>query len=314
MDDEGRFDALVGLIYDTAYSGLGTLSLVDAISSELNALGTPMGTNETVQKQLLMEFLDQLSDVPTEQASAFDVLRTDSALLDLEEFARGSSGERLLRRLSPHLARSQALRRRLQHLQSQKTIRELELAWLPFGMVWVDAKLRILSTNARAERLLQGGGGGLVMESQRLRASVATDNDRIDHALHAALDPAQRQSRLMALRRPGHTLPLLLSIIPAPEAPGLEGAPTGPVALVIIQSPEEASINLEHLQAIYGFTATERKLAEALLNNETLETYAEAANVTRHTARTHLAHLFTKTGTSRQAELVRLLMLANPRT
>ena len=313
MDDEGRFDTLVGLIYDTAYSGLGTLSLVDAISSELSALGTPMNHDETVQKQLLMEFVDQLSDVPAEQASAFEVLHTDSALLELEEFARGSSAERLLRRLSPHLARSQAMRKRLQHLQSQKLIREMELAWLPFGMVWVDAKLRVLSTNARADSLLRGGDG-LLMESQRLRASVAADSERIDHALHAALDPVQRQSRLMALRRHGQTLPLLLSIIPAPEAPGLEDAATGPVALVIIQSPGEAAINLEHLHAIYGFTATERKLAEALLNNQTLESYAESAHVTRHTARTHLAHLFTKTGTSRQAELVRLLMLAHPRT
>jgi DNA-binding CsgD family transcriptional regulator len=34
--------------------------------------------------------------------------------------------------------------------------------------------------------------------------------------------------------------------------------------------------------------------------------------VSRNTVRTHLAHLFAKTGTSRQAELVRLLMLARP--
>ncbi len=313
MDDEGRFDALVGKIYDTAYSGLGTLSLVEAISTELSALGTPMNGDATVQKQLLMEFVDQLSEDTSESPTAFDVLRTDSALLELDEFARGSSAERLLRRLSPHLSRSKALRKRLQQLQSQKTIRDIELAWLPFGMVWVDAKLRVLSTNARADALLHSGDG-LVAESQRLRASASADTERLDGALRAALDPAQRQSRLMALRRPGQPLPLVLSIIPAPEVPGLEDATSGPVALVIIQSPGEAQINLEHLQAIYGFTATERKLAEALLNNETLETYAEAAHVTRHTARTHLAHLFTKTGTSRQAELVRLLMLANPRT
>lgn len=312
MDDEGRFDALVGLIYDSAHSGLDPVSIVDAISTELSALGIQVAQDEAQQRRLLLEFLEQLAKAPPDNASVFDALRSDSALLELEDFAQGSTAEKLLRRLSPHLARSLAIRKQLEQLQTQQAIRETELAWLPFGMVWVDSALQVVSTNARAEELLRAGDG-LTVEARFLRASVPADETRLEQALRSALHPGQRQSRLMALRRSGQTLPLVLSIIPAPDSPGLKNAAKGPLALVIIQMPGEAAINLEHLQAIYGFTATERKLAEALLNNETLESYAEAANVTRHTARTHLAHLFAKTGTSRQAELVRLLMLAHPR-
>ena len=53
--------------------------------------------------------------------------------------------------------------------------------------------------------------------------------------------------------------------------------------------------------------------AKALLNNDRLESHGERTAVRRSTLRSHLAHLFNKTGTCRQSELVRLLMLAQPR-
>ena len=59
MDDEGRFDALVGLIYDSAHSGLDPVSIVDAISSELSALGIPVAHDDPAQRRMLLDFLDQ---------------------------------------------------------------------------------------------------------------------------------------------------------------------------------------------------------------------------------------------------------------
>jgi DNA-binding CsgD family transcriptional regulator len=38
-----------------------------------------------------------------------------------------------------------------------------------------------------------------------------------------------------------------------------------------------------------------------------IQACADRLGITRATARTHLAHIFRKTGTNRQAELVRLL-------
>lgn len=54
-------------------------------------------------------------------------------------------------------------------------------------------------------------------------------------------------------------------------------------------------------------------MAEALLNSDTLDSYAKRTAAGRSTLRSHLAHLFKKTGACRQSELVRLLMLAQPR-
>ncbi len=76
---------------------------------------------------------------------------------------------------------------------------------------------------------------------------------------------------------------------------------------------ERMKMRTPHLQRVYGFTAAECKLAEALLANDTLDSYGERTGVSRSTLRSHLAHLFKKAGTCRQSELVRRLLLAQPR-
>ena len=62
--------------------------------------------------------------------------------------------DNLMRRLTPHLARSDSLRGRIRQLQMQHFIQQVELTNLPFGLVWVGADLRVVTQNARAESLL----------------------------------------------------------------------------------------------------------------------------------------------------------------
>ena len=52
----------------------------------------------------------------------------------------------------------------------------------------------------------------------------------------------------------------------------------------------------------------EAKLAEAIASGDSLAQYAERHNVSIHTARNQLQAVFHKTGTSRQGELVALLV------
>ena len=283
MNKEERFDRIVGLIYDTAHGtndahdaneAHGPDAVIEAIRVELGALGESHG-----------------------------------------------DADGLMRRLSPHLARSGRLRSRIQQLEVRQSIQQVELAHLSFGLVWVGAGLQVVTQNARAAALLHIGSG-ICVRDNRLTAWVATDMERLDLALHNALRAEERKGILLALRRRDQAVPLLASVIPVIAPPGGAaglGSPVGPgetgdrFALVILQNPDEAAIGLAHLQLVYGFTASERKLAEALLNNDTLDSYAERTAISRSTLRSHLAHLFKKTGTNRQSELVRLLMLAQPR-
>ena len=63
------------------------------------------------------------------------------------------------------------------------------------------------------------------------------------------------------------------------------------------------------LQDQFGFTPAEAALATDLLAGNDITASAAHRRISPHTARAHLRRLFEKTGTRRQAELMRLLLL-----
>jgi DNA-binding CsgD family transcriptional regulator len=65
----------------------------------------------------------------------------------------------------------------------------------------------------------------------------------------------------------------------------------------------------EQLVDRYGLTFAEASLAMRLVQGESIAEAAAALGITEHTARTHLKRVFAKTGTMRQAELVREVLL-----
>ena len=104
-------------------------------------------------------------------------------------------------------------------------------------------------------------------------------------------------------RRPYHVIASPLRQRPRP----LAGIPA-PVALVLIRDPEQQRpIGLDALKQGYALTSREAELALSLTEGETLQRTADRLGMTYETARTHLRHILSKTGTSRQAELMTLL-------
>ena len=69
-----------------------------------------------------------------------------------------------------------------------------------------------------------------------------------------------------------------------------------PSAILFVNDPER------------DVTRAEAALALELLPGRGLQVAADRLRITLTTARTHLAHVFEKTGTTRQAELVRLIL------
>jgi DNA-binding CsgD family transcriptional regulator len=60
------------------------------------------------------------------------------------------------------------------------------------------------------------------------------------------------------------------------------------------------------LQDLFNLTPAEASLLHALMQDKRIEDHAQARGVSVTTVRTQLAHLFRKTGTNRQSELVRM--------
>jgi DNA-binding CsgD family transcriptional regulator len=62
------------------------------------------------------------------------------------------------------------------------------------------------------------------------------------------------------------------------------------------------------LESMFGMTPAEARLTEALVQGQSLQQYAEARRVTMSTVRTQLKAATAKTGTRRQADLVRIVL------
>jgi DNA-binding CsgD family transcriptional regulator len=80
-----------------------------------------------------------------------------------------------------------------------------------------------------------------------------------------------------------------------------------PAVLTLVDLDECLEPNVNILRNVFGLTKAEAKLAARLACGETIEDIAEEHGVSISTARVQLKSIFTKTGTSRQAELVSLL-------
>jgi len=65
---------------------------------------------------------------------------------------------------------------------------------------------------------------------------------------------------------------------------------------------------VKRLRALFGLTGAEATLAQGLLDGRRLAEIAASRDVSVETVRTQLRSLFKKTGASRQADLMRILL------
>ena len=102
-----------------------------------------------------------------------------------------------------------------------------------------------------------------------------------------------------------------LQVLTAPIEWGVrDGETSGRLALaVFVGDPRVSSGDpVEVLRALYRLTPAESRLAIMLLSDRSLDEAAQALGITVGTARTTLKRIFSKTGTNRQASLVRLIL------
>jgi DNA-binding CsgD family transcriptional regulator len=178
-------------------------------------------------------------------------------------------------------------------------------------MLVVSASAQVAHLNLAAERMV-AAGDGLTLVHNVLGAVNPRDDvglrQLIASAVRATREIAAAPGEVMRIARRSGRAPY--EVLVAPLAHGKTGAGPNfpsPRAAIFVRDPEtQAASPLDWLQRLYGLTAAEARLMQALLGGDTLETIAERIGVAKGTLRTQLKAIFAKTGTSRQAELVRL--------
>jgi DNA-binding CsgD family transcriptional regulator len=213
---------------------------------------------------------------------------------------------RLHAALAPHLTRALQLNQRLARAEIARAAPVEALDRLEQGVVLVDGEARVLFANRAAEAAFDGG--------LRLRDRVLrTDNNEETSALHALIDGCRRAGakdhggHVCVVRGPERA-PLSLLVVPLRREAFPVPGPR-PVAAIFIADPEAvAAPALSQLQDQYGLTRAEAALTLELLKGDGMQAAADRLGVLVATARTHLHRVLAKTGTRRQADLVRLIL------
>jgi DNA-binding CsgD family transcriptional regulator/PAS domain-containing protein len=215
----------------------------------------------------------------------------------------------LLRTLVPHL--QQAIRTQIRLYDLDRRNRDLVAAVDSFsdGVAIVGGGGRLIHLNPAAEAIV-ASRDGLRLRSGHLTATSAHGNARLDGAVHQALSGERSDvptGGCVAVSRLSGKRPYVIRVIPL--APEVAVGVASPTALVLIVDPEkEPEPELEALRRLYGLTDTEAEVALRVLDGSGLGPIADELSVSLSTVRTHLQHVFDKTQTHRQAELVRLLL------
>ncbi|HXK23887.1 MAG TPA: hypothetical protein VMS55_14540 [Myxococcota bacterium] len=225
------------------------------------------------------------------------------------------SDVRAMHFLAPHLVRAAKIHDKLSHLSEARAAHEALLDRLPYGVLLLDQRGRTLAANREAERIL-AARDGLGVRGGAVQASHPNAQKMLAAAVGQTCDVTRRRSAdvgaLLVVPRPSAARAYQVLLAPVPERPRerIFGFTETRTAAVMVMSDPEAAPEpaAETLSRLFGLTPAVAKLAAAVAAGRTIAEHAEEARITQGTARWHLKELFARTGTSRQAELVRLLL------
>jgi DNA-binding CsgD family transcriptional regulator len=111
-------------------------------------------------------------------------------------------------------------------------------------------------------------------------------------------------------RAPGKS-PLALLIAPLPFESSCGIVTSQPMAIILVNDPDKNNKpDAAQLREKFGLTPAEAAFAVEISTGDGIQAAADRLLISRSTARTHLSRIFDKTGTRRQAELVRVLIFA----
>jgi DNA-binding CsgD family transcriptional regulator len=220
------------------------------------------------------------------------------AVLPRSEGWTPSAADRvLLASLAPFLPDALRLHRQLVGASVLTSI----LDHFVLGVILLDDRGRMTYANRSAAEML-GVEPGLY-ESGRGDA-----RDPRTEALYRTV-PREGAEELHLYRHPadGRPLQVLVTALNWPDAFGSEARNFA--RAIFIGDPKLSSGDpIQNLGVAYGFTKSETKLAWLLVGDLTLAEAAAQLGITQSTARTVLKRILAKTGTRRQASLVRLLL------
>lgn len=212
-----------------------------------------------------------------------------------------------------HINRAVRIHRRLWNLDLDRDSNVARFENAQEAVFLVDGAGRVLFQNRAAEELL---GFSQVLA---LKGGILSTKDG-SATLHGLIASCRHGADNMSLSRVGgefriargHLAPVHVTVTPFRAKDARLAVPWlglhEPAAMVTVIDPEHVRRRLErHLRDTFGLTPAESGLATEIAKGDGRQAAAQRRGITVSTARAQLSSIFDKTGTRRQAELVRLV-------
>ncbi|MCP3379753.1 MULTISPECIES: helix-turn-helix transcriptional regulator [unclassified Bradyrhizobium] len=213
-----------------------------------------------------------------------------------------------LRVLAPHIRRAVTI----SNLFDMKTVEAATFSAtveaLTAGVVLVDEDSKIVHSNAVATAMLAAGDPILTRHGRIAVQSTATTTSLQSAIAQAAKDEAalgQKGIGIPILRPSGD--PLVIHVMPLRRGPVRARLAQRAAAAVFVASasgpPQMSHVALNQL---YDLTPAEIRIFELICEGHTRDAISGLLGVSVATVKSHLLHVFEKTGCRRQVDLVRL--------
>jgi DNA-binding CsgD family transcriptional regulator len=218
---------------------------------------------------------------------------------------------RALEVLVPHFRNVLQINNAMRALEQARATFVAALDSLPDGVVLTDRNAKVVHLNRAAERML-ACNDGISVKGGHLAAGEL-DEERALHRLigEAAVNRGTdsfARGGTCTVRRPSGAPAWLVLATPCSDAHALAAAPLLPACTVLVRDRSRADGNgLDGLRQACGLTAQEARVALTVAEGHGLTAAAQKLGLSVLTVRNHLQRVFAKTGTSRQAELARLV-------
>jgi DNA-binding CsgD family transcriptional regulator len=222
----------------------------------------------------------------------------------------------LFKLLSPHVCRVLAISDVLDIRAVRSEMLERALDGLVAGVFLTARDGRVVYMNAAAERQIKSGNSIRIVNNRIVLTDPATRA-----ALSKAIDEAARDDLDKEMSEHSLAIPdvdggpgYVATLFPVDRGRRRDViAPYAASVAVFTKDPVQAPLMPgEAFGRLYGLTGGELRVVLALVQGLGAKEAADMLGISESTVRTHLKHIFSKTDTARQADVVRLLQNATP--
>jgi DNA-binding CsgD family transcriptional regulator len=217
---------------------------------------------------------------------------------------------RRMRLIAPHMRRAVLIGRAIDLKTAEAATFADAADGVSAGMFFVDASARIVHANANGHAMVAQGSLLRVVEGKLVPTDVSAEQ-----ALNEVYAMAERGDAAVGVK--GIAVPLLAldgerhvaHVLPLTSgARRRAGTSYAAAAAMFVQKAALDTPSPQELIAkLYKLTPTELRVLLAIMQVGSTPEVAEALGISEATVKTHLHRVFAKTGTKRQADLVKLV-------